>query len=100
MRLAFYLSASLTAVGVNGQGPSGHLLWLEAQQFERQGGWTADAQFIDQMGSPYLMAVGLGEPVDDAVHTRVEITNAGTDGYVVVDALQLLPASVDSPHEP
>jgi len=27
---------------------------------------------------------------------RVEITNAGTDGYVVVDAMQWLPVSEDA----
>lgn len=45
------------------------VVWLEAEQFENTGGWTADAQFIDQMGSPYLLAVGLGDPVEDAVTT-------------------------------
>ena len=44
-------------------------VWLETEQFDQPGGWTADAQFIDQMGSPYLMAIGLGEPVDDALAT-------------------------------
>ena len=44
-------------------------IWLETESFDERGGWTNDAQFIDQMGSPYLMAVGLGQPVDDAVAT-------------------------------
>ena len=44
-------------------------VWLEAELFDAPGGWINDAQFIDQMGSPYLMAVGLGRPVDDAVTT-------------------------------
>ncbi|MFH1268422.1 MAG: FAD-dependent oxidoreductase [Planctomycetota bacterium] len=44
-------------------------MWLETERFDERGGWTVDAQFIDQMGSPYLMAVGLGEPVEDAVTT-------------------------------
>ena len=42
-------------------------LWLETERFADRGGWTSDAQFIDQMGSPYLMAVGLGKPVEDAL---------------------------------
>ncbi len=45
------------------------LVWVEAEQFARSGGWTNDPQFIDMMGSPYLMAIGLGNPVDDAVTT-------------------------------
>jgi len=50
---------------------AGEFVWIEAEQFESCGGWTNDAQFIDQMGSPYLMAIGLGTPVDDAVTTVV-----------------------------
>jgi hypothetical protein len=42
---------------------------LEAEQFARTGGWMVDQQFMDQMGSPFLLAHGLGEPVDDAVTT-------------------------------
>ncbi|NLS95030.1 MAG: FAD-dependent oxidoreductase [Planctomycetaceae bacterium] len=45
------------------------IVWLEAEQFEESGGWLNDAQFIDQMGSPYLLAVGLGKPVADASTT-------------------------------
>ncbi len=36
-----------------------------AQSF-RAGGWKLDVQFMDQMGSPYLLAHGLGSPVPDA----------------------------------
>lgn len=52
------------------------ILWLEAEQFADPGGWTNDAQFIDQMGSPYLLAVGLGTPVNDAV-TTVRLSKPG-----------------------
>lgn len=45
-----------------------HLL-VEAEQFGDLGGWTLDTEFIAQMGSPYLMAHGLGVPVADAVTT-------------------------------
>ena len=31
-----------------------------------QGGWSLDCQFMDVMGSPYLLAHGLGRPVPDA----------------------------------
>ena len=33
------------------------------------GGWSLDAQFMDVMGSPYLLAHGLGVPVADATAT-------------------------------
>lgn len=45
------------------------VVWLEAEQFATAGGWVNDAQFLDQMGSPYLLAVGLGSPVKDATAT-------------------------------
>jgi hypothetical protein len=41
-------------------------IWIETEKFARLGGWTIDWQFIDQMGSPYLLANGLGIPVEDA----------------------------------
>lgn len=44
-------------------------IWLETEKFDDPGGWTNDWQFIDQMGSPYLLAVGLGTPVQDATTT-------------------------------
>ncbi len=39
---------------------------VEAEWFEDYGGWVNDTQFMDQMGSPYLLAHGLGKPVADA----------------------------------
>ncbi len=45
------------------------LVLLEAEQFTSLGGWVLDQQFMDQMGSPYLLAHGLGEPVRDAQTT-------------------------------
>ncbi len=41
--------------------------WMEAESFEELGGWVIEQQSIGQMGSPYLMAHGLGQPVQDAV---------------------------------
>ena len=40
---------------------------VEAESFADRGGWVVDQQFMDQMGSPYLLAHGLGTPVKDAV---------------------------------
>ncbi|MHB9131751.1 MAG: FAD-dependent oxidoreductase [Armatimonadota bacterium] len=52
------------------------ILLIEAESFAQYGGWVLDSQFMAQMGSPYLLAHGLGEPVADAV-TRVRIPAAG-----------------------
>src|SRR4051812_46655769 len=42
-----------------------HLL-VEAESFQDPGGWSLDTQFIESMGSPYLLAHGMGVPVKDA----------------------------------
>ena len=41
-------------------------VFIEAESFDDWGGWVNDTQFMDQMGSPYLLAHGLGNPVADA----------------------------------
>lgn len=41
-------------------------LFVETESFSYKGGWVIDQQFMDQMGSPYLLAHGMGTPVDDA----------------------------------
>jgi hypothetical protein len=56
---------------------AGEPVWLEAERFDSVGGWQRDTQHVDTMGSVYLLATGLGRPVDDAV-TRAEIPAAGT----------------------
>jgi hypothetical protein len=50
---------------------------VEAESFADHGGWSLDTQFIREMGSPYLIAHGLGKPVADAT-TKVAIPSAGT----------------------
>jgi hypothetical protein len=52
-------------------------VWVEAESFSDQGGWVLDTQFIDIMGSPYLLAHGMGTPVKDA-STSVDIPEGGT----------------------
>jgi hypothetical protein len=47
-------------------------LLIEAELFDDLGGWSIDSQFAPQMGSAYLIAHGMGEPVADA-HTTVTI---------------------------
>jgi FAD dependent oxidoreductase len=53
----------LLLVGFN---PSHSQILLEAESFMNPGGWVVDPQFVEQMGSPYLMAHGMGVPVKNA----------------------------------
>ena len=57
-------------------------LFVEAESFSHKGGWVVDQQFMDLMGSPYLLAHGMGEPVDDA-YTEVTFPEKG-EYYVYV----------------
>ena len=54
-----------------------HLVLVECEAFASLGGWVIDQQFMDQMGSPYLLAHGLGRPVADAT-TTVNVTTPGS----------------------
>jgi len=49
---------------------------VEAESFEDPGGWKLDTQFVHSMGSPYLLAHGLGRPVNPA-RTTLTLPNAG-----------------------
>jgi hypothetical protein len=51
------------------QGHAATSKFVEAESFGEHGGWVLDTQFIEIMGSPYLMAHGLGKPVKDASAT-------------------------------
>ncbi|MDA0947168.1 MAG: FAD-dependent oxidoreductase, partial [Planctomycetota bacterium] len=52
------------------------LVLLEAEGFEDLGGWVLDQQFMDLMGSPYLLAHGMGIPVAGAT-TTLELAEGG-----------------------
>lgn len=62
IRYFFPLTFFLAALSCGAQS-----LFVEAEAFSEHGGWKLDTQFIDEMGSPYLLAHGLGTPVKDAV---------------------------------
>lgn len=49
---------------------------VEAEAFSDRGGWVVDQQSMEVMGSPYLLAHGLGVPVADAV-TRLTLPEPG-----------------------
>ena len=71
---------AVAALAALGTGPhlaaAGPEVLVEAEQFADTGGWDIDQQSMDQMGSPYLLAHGLGVPVKDAV-TRVAFPEPG-----------------------
>lgn len=68
------LSAVLALASSHARAAVSH--FIEAESFENPGGWVLDTQFIEIMGSPYLMAHGMGRPVKDAV-TTIKNTSAG-----------------------
>src|ERR1700753_3070543 len=66
---------------------------IEAEDFSNHGGWVVDSQFEAIMGSPYLLAHGLGRPVADAT-TTITVSEGG-DYEVWVRAKDWAP-----PHSP
>jgi hypothetical protein len=53
---------------------------VEAETFAERGGWLLDPQFVDPMGSSYLLAHGLGRPV---AHAKTEIEFPASGRYHV-----------------
>jgi hypothetical protein len=62
------LFLSLTIAGLHYLSAQNEVL-VEAESFISKGGWVVDPQFVEQMGSPYLMAHGMGAPVLNATTT-------------------------------
>lgn len=52
-------------------------IFIEAESFSNKGGWVVDQQSINNMGSAYLMAHGMGTPVPDAT-TFIKVPKSGT----------------------
>ena len=92
MKICLYrlLVCCLTA----GAGLHGGVL-IEAESFAEKGGWVVDQQFSEQMGSFYLLAHGLGEPVDDAI-TVADFPDSGTY-HVWVRTTNWRPGPWDAP---
>jgi hypothetical protein len=77
MHLMKSLSLSLAALAASvSMTIAADSLLIETEGFAQPGGWVLDTQFIDAMGSPYLMAHGLGVPVKDAT-TAVKFSSTG-----------------------
>ena len=51
-------------------------IFIEAESFEVKGGWVVDTTSMETIHSAYLMAHGMGVPVEDA-HTDFEIKYSG-----------------------
>lgn len=64
MKSKFYLISTLLILF--SLSLSAQSLFIEAESFSKKGGWVVDQQFMDLMGSPYLMAHGMGKKVEDA----------------------------------
>ena len=51
-------------------------LYVDTEDFDDYGGWRMDTQFVHLMGSPFLMATGIGKPVEDAT-TTISVPKTG-----------------------
>ncbi|MCX7044169.1 MAG: FAD-dependent oxidoreductase [Candidatus Sumerlaeota bacterium] len=76
MKLRIGIAILLSAIITGACGAADDIVWLETERFNDCGGWISDTQFIDQMGSPYLLAAGIGSPVRDAA-TSLTLPRAG-----------------------
>jgi len=77
MKTALAAATVLVLCALTPAAASAEVVLVEAESFQDRGGWVLDQQFILQMGSPYLLAHGLGRPVKDAA-TTVALPKAGT----------------------
>jgi hypothetical protein len=71
-------SLALIALAVCSARAAASDVLIEAEQFRHKGGWVVDQQFVDQMGSPYLLAHGMGRPVANA---KTEVAFPATGAY-------------------
>jgi hypothetical protein len=69
--------------------------FIEAESFTDKGGWVVDPQFVEQMGSPYLLAHGMGIPVKNA-QTEMEVESSGLY-FVWVRTKNWAPGNWDAP---
>ena len=70
-------SNTATVTIYDNEGVTNSSLLVEAESFTNAGGWVVDQQFVDVVGSPYLLAHGKGRPVADAI-TTTQFTSPGT----------------------
>ena len=90
MRLKLIIACILLQASLNAQN-----MLLEAESFDQIGGWVVDPQFVEQMGSPYLMAHGLGEVVPDA-STELKFQKQG-EYHIWVRTMNWAPGNWQAP---
>ncbi len=71
--LSFFIVLLVTSCHI----PKPGTYLIETESFAEYGGWVLDNQSMMQMGSPYLLAHGLGVPVADAT-TTFRVKETGT----------------------
>ena len=97
MRTLFTLCFLLcTSVALAQNNPT---VFVEAESFSERGGWVVDQQFMDIMGSPILMAHGMGKPVADAT-TEVTFPRPGQYRVFVRTRNWASPWTTDPAHAP
>ena len=75
---SFYAAALAGLVAVSTPGlHAAETLFVEAESLKSHGGWALDTSFTQIMGSPYLLAHGLGKPVGDAAGS-VRVSEGGS----------------------
>jgi len=80
-----------------GNGLCAEGVFIEAEGLEDSGGWVLDQQAIEQMGSGYVLAHGLGTPVGDC---RGEVEFAKTGTYYLWVRTRDWAATWDAPGAP
>lgn len=76
-RLRKYIASLALLVGLCHLGFAQNQVLVEAESFDKTGGWVIDQQSFPVIHSSYLMAHGMGRPVADAV-TKVAFAEKGT----------------------
>lgn len=74
-KITLFLLLFVSAACISAQ--KNQLILIETERFINKGGWVTDQQSMDIMGSPYLMAHGMGVPVKNA-ETTVTFNKPGT----------------------
>lgn len=69
LKLSFTIISTLTMISCAGPSGSADEIFIEAESMDSYGGWVLDQQSMAAMGSPYLLAHGMGVPVADASTT-------------------------------
>jgi hypothetical protein len=75
MKKLFIILVSISIFSAN-MAKTPNAVLVETESFRNKGGWVIDQQSMDVMGSPYLMAHGMGNPVTDA-STKVTFPKTG-----------------------